>query len=69
MGEIIDPVVSTLELYGETAADLVNSHNQKRGVRESNCQDWAMIIVRSLEDAQLLPHGVLAEIEKCPRMG
>lgn len=32
-------------------------------------QDWAIIIVRSLEDSQLLPPGTLARVENCPRFG
>lgn len=69
LGEIIDNVVGALEMYGESATDMVNSHNRKRGIGESNCQDWAIMIVRSLEDAQLLPRGAVAKVERCPRVG
>lgn len=69
LGEILDNVVGALEMYGESAAEMVNSHNRKRGVGDSNCQDWTMMIIRSLEDAQLLPKGTLGKVEKCPRVG
>ena len=38
VGEINDSVLGALEMYGETAVELVNSHNRKRGLGESNCQ-------------------------------
>lgn len=39
LGEINDSVLGALEMYGESAAELVNSHNRKRGgLGESNCQ-------------------------------
>lgn len=69
LGEILDNVVGALEMYSESAAEMVNSQNRKRGVGESNCQDWTMMIIRSLEDAQLLPKGTLARVERCPRVG
>lgn len=69
LGEVSDTVVGALEMYSESAADLVNTKNRKRGIGESNCQDWAMIIVQSLEDAQLLPRGTLARVERTPRVG
>lgn len=69
LGEVPDTVVGALEMYSESAADLVNTKNRKRGIGESNCQDWAMIIVQSLEDAQLLPRGTLARVEHSPRFG
>ncbi|PCH33434.1 hypothetical protein WOLCODRAFT_86768 [Wolfiporia cocos MD-104 SS10] len=69
LGQINDQVLCALEMYSDTAAELVNSHNKKRGTNESTCHDWAVIIVRSLEDALLLPRGILARVEKCPRSG
>ncbi|CAL1696501.1 unnamed protein product [Somion occarium] len=69
LGEVPDSVVGAMEMYSESATDLVNTKNRKRGVGESNCQDWTMIIVRSLEDAQLLPKGTLARVERSPRFG
>jgi len=70
LGEIIDSVLGALEMYSETAADLVNHYNQKRSQgTPSDYQDWATIIIRSLEDASLLPQGTLARAEKCPRSG
>ena len=55
LGEVNDKVLSALEAYSDTAADLVNAHIRKHGPGSSNCHDWATIIVRSLEDAMLLP--------------
>ncbi|KAI0670120.1 hypothetical protein C8Q78DRAFT_1070520 [Trametes maxima] len=69
LGEVNDNVLRTLEAYSDTAAELVNSQNRKRGQGSANCHDWALIIVRSLEDAMLLPQGALARLEKCPRVG
>ncbi|RPD63167.1 hypothetical protein L226DRAFT_450593 [Lentinus tigrinus ALCF2SS1-7] len=69
LGEVNDGVLCSLEAYSDTAAELVNTHNRKRGQGTSNCHDWATIIVRSLEDAMLLPQGSLARLEKCPRTG
>ena len=62
LGEVSDGVLCALEAYSDTAAELVNTHNRKRGQGSSNCQDWATIIVRSLEDAMLLPQ-VCAHIQ------
>ncbi|KAI8995331.1 hypothetical protein BD414DRAFT_520614 [Trametes punicea] len=69
LGEINDNVLRSLEAYSDTAAELVNSQNRKCGQNRSNCHDWALIIVRSLEDAMLLPQGSLARLDKCPRVG
>ncbi|KAI0728628.1 hypothetical protein C8Q72DRAFT_833574 [Fomitopsis betulina] len=69
LGEITDDVLASLEMYSETSAELVNAHNRKRGAHESTCHDWAIIIVRSLEDALLLPVGSLSRVEKIPRYG
>ncbi|TBU49738.1 hypothetical protein BD309DRAFT_909409 [Dichomitus squalens] len=69
LGEINDNVLCSLEPYSETAAELVNSRNRKRGPGAQTCHDWAMIIVRSLEDSMLLPQGAMACVEKCPRIG
>ncbi|KAI0932473.1 hypothetical protein AcW2_001095 [Taiwanofungus camphoratus] len=69
LGEINDQVLGALEMYSETATELVNAHNKKHGTNESNCHDWALIIIRSLEDALLLPKGTLARVEKCPKFG
>lgn len=55
LGEVIDSVLGALEVYSETAVELVNAHNRKRGTCEASSQDWAIIIIRSLEDAHLLP--------------
>ena len=55
LGEINDNVLCSLEAYSETAAELVNTRNRKRGPGTQTCHDWATIIVRSLEDAMLLP--------------
>ena len=55
LGEINDNVLCSLEAYSETAAELVNSRNRKRGPGSQTCHDWAIIIVRSLEDSMLLP--------------
>ncbi|KAI0762768.1 hypothetical protein C8Q74DRAFT_177961 [Fomes fomentarius] len=69
LGEVNDGVLCALEAYSETAAELVNTHDRKRDAESSSCHDWATIIVRSLEDAMLLPKGSLARVEKCPRLG
>lgn len=55
LGKVIDSVLGALEMYSESAVELVNAHNRKRGTGESSSQDWAIIIIRSLEDARLLP--------------
>ncbi|KAI0824125.1 hypothetical protein BC628DRAFT_1489531 [Trametes gibbosa] len=69
LGEVNDSVLCSLEAYSDTAADLVNSQNRKHGQESANCHNWAQVIVRSLEDAMLLPQGALARLEKCPRVG
>ncbi|KZT06755.1 uncharacterized protein LAESUDRAFT_678708 [Laetiporus sulphureus 93-53] len=69
LGEITDEVLKVLEAYSETAAELVNSHNKKRGIHEWTCHDWAIIIARSLKDALLLPEGTLVRVEKSARFG
>lgn len=68
LGEITDQVLVSLEMYSETAAELVNAHNRKRGAHESTCHDWAIIIVRSLEDALLLPvvSSISAHLARLP---
>ncbi|KAH9921959.1 uncharacterized protein BXZ73DRAFT_51483 [Epithele typhae] len=69
LGQVNDNVLRSLEAYSDTAVELVNSHNRKRGPGSSSCHHWAIIIVRSLEDALLLPKGALTRVEKCPRAG
>jgi hypothetical protein len=68
LGEIIDDVIKMMEEYTNTATEIVNSTNQVRGgVGDLNSQDWILIIVRSLEDARLLPRGSLKRARDCPR--
>ena len=67
LGEVNDGVLSTLEAYSESAAELVNTHNRKRGLGSSNSQDWAAFIVRSLEDAILLPKVRAVDSSRPPR--
>lgn len=68
LGEIIDDVIKVMEEYGNTATEIVNSTNESRaGSGDLNCQDWILIIVRSLEDAGLLPNGALKRAKDCPR--
>ena len=69
LGEIFDNIIGALEMYSESAVDIVNTNNRRRGIGDSNCQDWVLIIVRSLEDAHWLPKGTLGRVERCPRVG
>ena len=55
LGQVTDSVLGALEMYSESAVELVNAHNRKRGTGEASSQDWAIIIIRSLEDSLLLP--------------
>lgn len=66
LGEINDGVLSALEAYSETAAELVNSRNHKRGPGTQNCHDWATAIVRSLEDSMLLPQVSQMTLDDLP---
>ena len=38
LGEITDTVVGALQMYGESAVEIVNTQNRNRGLGDSNCQ-------------------------------
>lgn len=56
LGEINDSVLGALEMYGESAVEMVNTNNRKRGLGESNCQ------VRSeAPNMKCTCHGLITE--------
>jgi len=67
LGAVADGVVEALRDYCDAATDMINAQNTQRGVGELNCQDWVLVLVRSLEDARLLEAGTLARVKRCPR--
>ncbi|KAI0078650.1 hypothetical protein K474DRAFT_1641311 [Panus rudis PR-1116 ss-1] len=72
LGEVHEKFVSNemMREYCDAATDLINEHNATCGdglVGEWNCQDWCLVVIRSLEDARCLPKGSLQRAERCPR--
>jgi hypothetical protein len=68
---IKDDVVETLESYAEAATEILNDNNAlgiiRRDTRWLQCQDWCLLILQSLEDAQCLERGTLNKAQRCPR--
>lgn len=69
LGPVADSVLELMEEYCHSATELINAVNKTRGVGDLNCQDWVLLIVKSLEDARLLKKGTLAKAARCPRRG
>lgn len=67
LGEIRDDVNGMLQEYCEAATEMINEHNAQKIVGESNCQDWCILVIKSLEDSRLLPRGSEATAGACPR--
>jgi hypothetical protein len=71
LGFISDRVIETMELYAESATDLLNAKDSAIGhhpqTASPNCQDWCLAIIRSLEDAGCLEQGTLERASGCPR--
>lgn len=67
LGFINDDVVEALEMYAEGATEMLNEANNRKEACTSNCQDWCLTIVQSLEDARCLEKGTLEKAKRCPR--
>ena len=67
LGAISDGLATMLHEYGAAAADMINEQNGARFVGESNCQDWALLLIKSLEDGRFIPAGTLEKATACPR--
>ena len=67
LGDIRDGVNGMLQEYCEAAAELINEHNTAHVIGDSNCQDWCLLVVKSLEDARFVPAGTYAKAKACPR--
>lgn len=67
LGDIRDDVNGMLQEYCEAATEMINEHNALKIVGESNCQDWCILVIKSLEDSRLLPKGSEAKAAACPR--
>ncbi|KAK7685577.1 hypothetical protein QCA50_011444 [Cerrena zonata] len=69
LGEMHDAFCSMLKEYCDAATELINEHNAERIIGESNCQDWCLVVIKSLEDARCFPAGTHAKACRCPRGG
>lgn len=69
LGEIHDGLNGMMKEYCDAATDLINEHNAKRVVGELNCQDWCLVVIKSLEDSRCLPSGTHERALRTPRGG
>ena len=53
--------------YCEAATEMINEHNGASVVGESNCQDWCLLVIKSLEDGRCIPEGSKNRVGACPR--
>ena len=53
--------------YCEAATEMINEHNDAHVVGESNCQDWCLLVIKSLEDGRFIPGGMQVRARACPR--
>ena len=67
LGEIRDGVNGMMQEYCEAATEMINEHNGVHVVGESNCQDWCILVVKSLEDGRFIPSGTQGRANACPR--
>ncbi|KZT28734.1 hypothetical protein NEOLEDRAFT_1057793 [Neolentinus lepideus HHB14362 ss-1] len=67
LGTINDDVKMMMTEYADAATQMVNEHNVPRSRAESNCHDWVLHIVRSLDNSHLIEHGALGRAAVCPR--
>ncbi|EKM57649.1 uncharacterized protein PHACADRAFT_138886 [Phanerochaete carnosa HHB-10118-sp] len=67
LGDIRDGVNGMMQEYCEAAAEMINEHNTAHVVGEFNCQDWCIIVIKSLEDGRFIPGGANARAAACPR--
>ncbi|EPQ54818.1 hypothetical protein GLOTRDRAFT_130170 [Gloeophyllum trabeum ATCC 11539] len=67
LGTIGDDVKVMMTEYADAATQMVNEHNVTRGRAESNCHDWVLHIVRSLDNSHLIEQGALGRAAACPR--
>ncbi|KAI0782040.1 hypothetical protein C8Q75DRAFT_728144 [Abortiporus biennis] len=69
LGEVHDKFNGMLKEYCDAATDLVNEHNAARVVGDSNCQDWCLMVIKTLEDQRCLPPGSFERARTCPKAG
>lgn len=55
--------------YCDAATEMINEHNAERVVGDSNCQNWCLVVIKSLEDARCLPRGSYDRAVNCPKGG
>ncbi|TFK48762.1 hypothetical protein OE88DRAFT_1737534 [Heliocybe sulcata] len=67
LGPVNDDVKLMMTEYAEAATQMVNEHNVPKGRTESNCHDWVLHILRSLDNSHLIEHGALGRAAACPR--
>lgn len=67
LGEIRDTFKEMMKEYCDAATDLINEQNAINYVGESNCQDWCLMVIKSLEDARCLPAGIHERARTCPK--
>ena len=67
LGDIRDGVNGMMQEYCEAASELINEHNTAHVVGESNCQDWCLLVIKSLEDGRFIPGGTQTRAAGCPR--
>ncbi|GJE85296.1 hypothetical protein PsYK624_013750 [Phanerochaete sordida] len=67
LGDIRDGVYGMMHEYCEAAAEMINEHNVAHVVGESNCQDWCLLVIKSLEDGRFIPGGTKTRAAACPR--
>ncbi|KAI0337204.1 hypothetical protein BDW22DRAFT_1403499 [Trametopsis cervina] len=67
LGEIRDGVNGMMHEYCEAGTEMINEHNGAHVVGESNCQDWCLLVIKSLEDGRFIPGGTKTRAGACPR--
>lgn len=67
LGEIWDGVNGMMHEYCGAATEMINEHNDAHVVGESNCQDWCLLVIKSLEDGKFIPCGTKVRAKACPR--
>ena len=67
LGDIRDGVHGMMQEYCEAGTEMINEHNGAHVVGESNCQDWCLLVIKSLEDGRFIPGGTKGRAHACPR--
>lgn len=67
LGDIQDSFMGAMQDYCEAATELINETNGKDFIGSLNCQDWCLMVIKSLEDSRCLKPGTHDKARSCSK--